>query len=76
MDNCLFVNLTSNEIDNIDGGGLFGLIGGAIIVGVVGAIGVAISGGSKEQIGDVLGACTVAGATYGAYTGLGVSGPF
>lgn len=83
MDNYMFENLSKKELEELDGGGLFGLVGGAIIGGVVGtlagaaaAVVVKVSGGSQEQVSNCLGAGFVAGVTYGAYSGAAVSGPF
>lgn len=75
MDN-LFSELSLSEAESIDGGGLFGAIGGAIIgtvggllVGSVAAVVVKATGGTQQQVENVLFGSMVAGLAYGTYTG-------
>lgn len=82
MENELFISLSAEDEQNVDGGGFFGAIAGTII-GTVGgcvtgavicAVDAVISKSSPNT--DVIFGCTLAGAAIGLKVGIAVPGGF
>lgn len=81
-----FNELSLSEMQAIDGGGFYEIfmrgaeilfVGTCIAVGAGGgvlgaAVVVAVTGGSKEQVSNCLGAGFISGVTYGAFSGATV----